>query len=264
MNSFRSVERAIAFEIERQAGVLQEGGRIVQETRGWLEERGVTVSQRSKEEAHDYRYFPEPDLPPLFVERTWVDEIRSRLPELPEPKRQRFIREYGLSPQDAATLTASRAVADFYEAAIKQGASPRAAANWVLRDVLRLLGAARIEIEASKLKPEHVAELVRLIDGGQLSVRSAPEVLEEAFNTGSPPQQVVREKGLSQVSDTAELEAVIDRVLAAPASAKAIADYKSGKQSAAGFLVGAVMKETRGKANPGVVNQVLRQKLDQA
>jgi aspartyl-tRNA(Asn)/glutamyl-tRNA(Gln) amidotransferase subunit B len=262
MNSFRSVERAIAFEIERQKQVLDDGGRIVQETRGWVEERGVTVSQRSKEEAHDYRYFPEPDLPPLFVDRGWIDEIRTRLPELPEPKRQRFVRQFGLSPQDAATLTASRALADFYEATIKAGAAPRAAANWVLRDVLRLLSAARIEIEASKLQPEHVAQLVTLIEGGQLSVRSAPEVLEEAFNTGHPPEHVVRDKGLSQVSDTAELEAIVDRVLAAPPSAKAVADYKSGKQSAAGFLVGAVMKETRGKANPGVVNQLLRQKLD--
>jgi aspartyl-tRNA(Asn)/glutamyl-tRNA(Gln) amidotransferase subunit B len=262
MNSFRSVERAIAFEIERQKRVLGEGGRIVQETRGWVEERGVTVSQRSKEEAHDYRYFPEPDLPPLFVGRDWVDDIRARLPELPEPKRQRARRrQRGRILRRQAEL-ADEALADFYEAAVTAGAGPRAAANWVLRDVLRLLGTARVEIEASKLKPEHVAELVKLVEGGQLSVRSAPEVLEESFNTGNPPEQVVREKGLSQVSDTAELEGIVDRVLAAPQNARAVADYKSGKQSAAGFLVGAVMKETRGKANPGLVNQLLRQKLD--
>jgi aspartyl-tRNA(Asn)/glutamyl-tRNA(Gln) amidotransferase subunit B len=262
MNSFRAVERAIAFEIERQKKVLEDGGRITQETRGWVEERGITVSQRSKEEAHDYRYFPEPDLPPLFIERPWVDEIRSRLPELPEPKRKRFMEQYGLSPQDAATLTGSRSLADFYEAAVNAGGAARAVANWMLRDVLRLLGTERIEIEASKLKPEHVAELITLIDGGQLSVRSAPEVLEETFRTGTAPATVVQEKGLTQVSDTGELEGVIDGVLAAPQNAKAIADYRAGKQSAVGFLVGAVMKETRGKANPGLVNQLLKQKLD--
>jgi len=260
MNSFRAVERAIGFEIERQKNLLREGGRIVQETRGWVEERGVTVSQRSKEEAHDYRYFPEPDLPPLFIDRPWVDEIRSRLPELPEPKRLRFITQYELSPKDAATLTSSRSLADFYEATINTGAPPRAVANWVLRDVLRLLGSQ--SIESSKLTPEHLAGLIQLIDSGQLSVRSAPEVLEESFTTGAAPAVIVQEKGLAQVSDTAALEAVVDRVLAAEQSAKAIADYRSGKPSAAGFLVGAVMKETRGKANPGLVNQLLRQKLD--
>ena len=153
-------------------------------------------------------------------------------------------------------------MADFYEAAVKEGVSAKAVANWVLRDVLRLVNAAGIEIEQSKVAPRHVADLIRLIEGGQVSVRSAPEVLEEVFNTGRAPEAVVKEKGLAQVSDTAELEAVVDRVLAAESNQKAIADYKSGKQSAAGFLVGAVMKETRGKANPGMVNQLLRQKLD--
>jgi aspartyl-tRNA(Asn)/glutamyl-tRNA(Gln) amidotransferase subunit B len=260
MNSFRAVERAIAFEIDRQTKVLADGGRIVQETRGWVEERGVTVSQRSKEEAHDYRYFPEPDLPPLFIERPWVEEIRSHLPELPEPKRRRFMSEHGLTPQEAGTLTASRSMADFYEAAIAAGGAPRAVANWVLRDVLRLLGGG--SIGESKLQPAHVAELIGLVDSGQLSVRSAPEVLEESFKTGTPPAQVVQEKGLTQVSDTGELEAIVARVLAAESSAKAVADYRGGKPSALGFLVGAIMKETRGKANPGLVNQLLKQKLD--
>ena len=260
MNSFRAVERAIAFEIDRQEKVLADGGRIVQETRGWVEERAVTVSQRSKEEAHDYRYFPEPDLPPIFIERSWVEEIRSRLPELPEPKRRRFMAAFGLSAQDAATLTASRSLADFFEAAVAAGGSSRAVANWMLRDVLRLLGGA--PVDASKLRPEHVAQLISLVESGALSVRSAPEVLEETFRSGVDPERVVREKGLGQVSDTAELEGVLDRVLAAPQNAKAIADYRGGKASTIGFLVGAVMKETRGKANPGLVNQLLKQKLD--
>jgi aspartyl-tRNA(Asn)/glutamyl-tRNA(Gln) amidotransferase subunit B len=263
MNSFRAVQRALAFEIERQRTVLEEGGRIVQETRGWVEERGVTVSQRSKEEAHDYRYFPEPDLPPLLLSREWVEAVRAKLPELPAAKRQRFIAEYGLTPDEAGTLTGSRALADYYEAGVKAGASAKAVANWLLRDVLRLVNTAGIEIEQSNLTPQHLAQLIGLIESGQISVRSAPEVLEESFRTGVAPDVVVKEKGLSQVSDTSELEGVIDRVLAAPANQKAIADYKAGKQTAVGFLVGAVMKETRGKANPGIVNTLLRQKLDQ-
>ncbi|MBI3970319.1 MAG: Asp-tRNA(Asn)/Glu-tRNA(Gln) amidotransferase subunit GatB [Chloroflexi bacterium] len=262
MNSFRAVVRALEYEIHRQREVLDSGGRIVQETRGWVEERGVTVSQRSKEEAHDYRYFPEPDLPPLFLSRDWVEDIRSRLPELPEPKRRRFMREYGLSADDASTLTATRALADYFVETIRQGAGARAAANWILRDVLRLLNASGTEVEESRLTPTHLADLIKLVDSGQLSVRSAPEVLEAVFNTGKPPQAVVKEKGLAQVSDVAELKTVVERVLAAPQNQKAIADYRAGKQTALGFLVGAVMKETRGKANPGMVNGLLRQKLD--
>ncbi|HEX2033874.1 MAG TPA: Asp-tRNA(Asn)/Glu-tRNA(Gln) amidotransferase subunit GatB [Chloroflexota bacterium] len=261
MNSFRAVSRALTFEIERQAKVLRDGGRVVQETRGWVEEKGITVSQRSKEEAHDYRYFPEPDLPPLFLEREWVESIRTRLPELPEPKRRRFMADYGLSADDAATLTASRRLADFYEATVRLGAGPKAVANWMLREVLRLLNAHGTEIEASKLTPAHLAELIKLIDDGQLSVRSAPEVLEAVFESGASPQAVVKEKGLSQVSDASALESIVAAVLAAPENQKAIADYGAGKTNALGYLVGAVMKQTRGKANPGVVNQLLRQKL---
>jgi aspartyl-tRNA(Asn)/glutamyl-tRNA(Gln) amidotransferase subunit B len=263
MNSFRAVQRALAFEIDRQRALLEDGGRIVQETRGWVEERGITVSQRSKEEAHDYRYFPEPDLPPLELSRRWVEETRARLPELPEAKRQRFMADYGLSPDEAATLIASRALADFYEDTVKEGVNAKAVANWLLRDVLRLVSAAGIGIEQSKITPQHLAELVRLIEGGELSVRSVPEVLEESFKSGASPASVVKEKGLAQVSDAGELEAVVQRVIEAPGSQKAIADYKGGKQTAIAFLVGAVMKETRGKANPGMVNQLLRQKLDQ-
>ncbi len=261
MNSFRAVERALAYEIERQRALHERGERIVQETRGWVEEKGITQSQRSKEEAHDYRYFPEPDLPPLFIDRAWVEQIRARLPELPEPKRRRFMAEYGLSPEDAATLVSSRTLADFFEQAAKQSGNARAVANWMLRDVRRLLNSTGIEIEQSRLRPEHLAALIGLIDSGQLSVRSGPQVLEEVFRTGTPPEQVMREQGLAQVSDTAELEAVIDRVLADPRNAKALADYRGGKQTALGYFVGAVMKETRGKANPALVNQLLRQKL---
>ncbi len=262
MNSFRSVVRALSYEIARQTEVLRSGGRIVQETRGWVEERGVTVSQRSKEAAHDYRYFPEPDLPPLFLDPTWVAEIRARLPELPGPKRTRFMAEYRLSAEEAATLTDSRALADFYEEAVRQGAGPRAAANWMLRDVLRLLNTSGTSIDGSKLTPGHLAGLIALLDDGRLSVRSAPEVLEEVFRTGASPEAVMQGRGLEQVSDSGALEAVVAQVLADGRNGRAIADYRAGKGAAMGFLVGAVMKQTRGTANPGLVKELLAQKLD--
>lgn len=262
MNSFRSVARALAFEIARQAEVLRGGGRIVQETRGWVEERGVTVSQRSKEAAHDYRYFPEPDLPPLFLTAEWVAEVGRRLPELPAPKRQRFTAQHGLSAEDAATLTDSRGIADFYEATVRQGVSPKAVANWVLRDVLRLVNASGTTIERSKLTPEHLAGLIKLVDAGQLSVRSAPEVLEETFRAGAAPAGVVQEKGLAQVSDTGALESIVEQVLTDERNQRAIADYRAGKGAAVGFLVGAVMKQTRGTANPGLVKDLLTRKLE--
>jgi aspartyl-tRNA(Asn)/glutamyl-tRNA(Gln) amidotransferase subunit B len=264
MNSFRSVVRALQFEIERQSKLLDAGERIVQETRGWVEERGVTVSQRSKEEAHDYRYFPEPDLPPLVISREWVEAIRARLPELPEPKRRRFMAQYGLSPEEAATLTAARPLAEFYEQTVRLGAGARPVANWMLRDVLRLLNTSGVEIEHSKLTPAHLAELIALIESRQVSVRSGPEVLEEVFRTGAAPAAVVRDRGLAQVSDAGELEAVVEKVLADPANARAIQDYRGGRQNALGFLVGAVMKQTRGKANPGLVNQLLREQLQRS
>jgi aspartyl-tRNA(Asn)/glutamyl-tRNA(Gln) amidotransferase subunit B len=261
MNSFRAVERALAFEIERQTEVLRGGGRILQETRGWVEERGVTASQRSKEEAHDYRYFPEPDLPPLFLARDWVEGVRAGLPELPEPKRRRFVADYGLSPEDAATLTASRPLADYFEATVRAGAGPRPAANWMLRDVLRLANTAGGELDPGQLTPEHLAAVVRLVEAGTLTRASGTEVLEEAFRTGTDPQTIVQERGLVQVSDAGTLEGIVDGVLADPKHQKAIADYRSGKENALNSLVGAVMKETRGRANAGVVRDVLKQKI---
>ena len=261
MNSFRAVQRALAFEIERQRAVLDSGGRVVQETRGWVEERGVTVSQRSKEAAHDYRYFPEPDLPPLYLDREWVEALRARLPELPEPRRHRFVAEYGLSAEEAATITASRALADYFEATVRAGVAAKSAANWLLRDVLRLLNTTGTSVEESKLTPTYLAALIGLIESGRLSGRSAPEVLEEVFTTGAAPEHVLASKRLAQVSDTGALDSVIERVLAAPSNQKAVADYRAGKEAALNFLFGAAMKETRGRANPGVVRELLRQKL---
>ncbi len=268
MNSFRSVYRALEYEIERQERVVREGGRIVQETRGWVEDRSVTVSQRSKEYAHDYRYFPEPDLPPLAISRQWVEEIRSRMPELPEARRTRYMQEYGLPAYDAALLTASKPTADFFEAvvalkrldgeALRQRA--KATANWMLGEVARLMNASGKDLDGSTLRPEHLSELLDMVDMGTLSTTMAKEVWEETFATGKSPGHVVREKGLSQISDASSIEPAVEEALRA--NAAAVADYLKGKETAIRFLVGQVMKATRGRGNPALVNQVMKEKLE--
>ena len=268
MNSFRSVYRALEYEFERQVRVLDEGDRILQETRGWVEERGATVSQRSKEYANDYRYFPEPDLPPLAISPRWVEEIRSGLPELPEARRDRYVQEYGLPVYDATLLTASKATADFFEAVVTLksedggGLRQRAkgAANWMLGEVARLLNASGQELEESQLRPEHLSELLGLIDSATLSTTMAKSVFEETFANGKAPGAVVKERGLSQISDASDLEPAVEEALQANASA--VADYLKGKETALRFLVGQVMKITRGQANPALVNQVVKDKLE--
>ena len=268
MNSLRAVYRALQHEFERQGRVLKEGGRILQETRGWVEEQGVTVSQRSKEYAHDYRYFPEPDLPPLAISRLWVEEVRSRLPELPEARRERYMRQYGLPGYDASLLTASKATADFFETvvatkslegdALRQRA--KATSNWMVGEVARLLNASNQELEESHLRPQDLSELLDLLDKGTLSTPMAKEVFEETFNTGKAPGAVVHERGLSQITDTSDLEPAVQEAL--QANSVAVADYLNGKETAIRFLVGQVMKLTRGQANPSLVIQVLEQKLE--
>ncbi|MBI2955294.1 MAG: Asp-tRNA(Asn)/Glu-tRNA(Gln) amidotransferase subunit GatB [Chloroflexi bacterium] len=260
MNSFRAVYRALEYEIARQTEVLNKGGRIEQETRGWTEERGVTVSQRSKEHAHDYRYFPEPDLPPLVIGREWVKEIEDTLPELPDAKRDRLMAQFGLSLYEANLLTGSKGIAEFFEKTMALNPNARAVANWMVGELFRLLNASGIEIEQSRVTPGHLAELLRLIDQGTISASIGKTVLEEAFGTGQQPGQIVQERGLSQISGVDELGNIVDQILAA--NPQAIADYKAGKAPALGFLVGQVMKATRGKANPGVVNQILKEKLE--
>jgi aspartyl-tRNA(Asn)/glutamyl-tRNA(Gln) amidotransferase subunit B len=269
MNSFRAVHRALEYEFQRQVQVVQEGGRIPQETRGWVEERGVTVSQRSKEQAHDYRYFPEPDLPPLVISRAWVEEVRARLSELPEARGARFMREYGLPAYDSALLTASKATADFFEAAVKlkpglvgealQGRA-KAAANWMLSEVARLLNASALELEQSKLRPQHLSDLLDLLEEGALSTTMAKSVLEEAFHMGKEARAIVQEKGLSQISDASAMEPVIAEVIGA--NPQAVKDYMGGKDTAIKFLVGQVMRRTRGQANPQLVNDLLKTKLE--
>ena len=260
MNSFRSVVRALEFEIARQTEVLNAGGRIVQETRGWVDDKAITVSQRSKEEANDYRYFPEPDLPPVITTAVEVDRIRSRLPEMPDAKRARFAADYGVTADVAETLAQSRSLANWFEEVARLSGNPRNAANWVVRDIMRILSATGGEVDSLKIGPGHLAELIRLIDNGTISVRTAPEVLEEAVAHGTMPAEIVQARGLGQVSDTDALAAAVAEAVAA--NPKAVADYRAGKATAMGFLVGAVMKATRGKGNPGLVNELLKRQLD--
>ena len=268
MNSFRSVFRAIEHETVRQARVLDTGGRVVQETRGWLEDRGVTVSLRSKEDANDYRYFPEPDLPPLHVGRAWVAEIAEMLPELPEERKRRFVTEYGLSGYDAGLLTGSPGLADYYEASVDSFAkanggadgAAKAAANWTLTELGRLANEAHIEIHESPVTPERLAGLLLLLDAGTIGAAQAKTAIEKMFETGRSARDVVEELGLAQIADPGQLEAAVRQAIAD--SPQAVSDYLSGKETAVRFLVGRVMKVTRGKANPSVAGGLLVEQLD--
>jgi aspartyl-tRNA(Asn)/glutamyl-tRNA(Gln) amidotransferase subunit B len=268
MNSFRSVYRALEFEFERQVRLVEEGGIVVQETRGWVDSPGITTSQRSKEYAHDYRFFPEPDLPPLVVTPQWVDDLRTRLPELPRARSDRYEAQFGLPQYDANLLTASKATADFFERVIavgdRQGSAiqqrAKAASNWILGDVARLLNTSGQEVGESRLQPEHLAGLLDLLDAGTLSTTLAKSVIEETFTTGKPPADVVKEQGVSQITDTASIEPVVAEAIAA--NDAAVVDYLKGKDTAIRFLVGQVMRLTRGQANPEMVAQVLKEKLE--
>ncbi len=269
LNSFRAALRGMEFEVERQAKILSEGGRVPSETRGWREDIQETASQRSKEQAHDYRYFPEPDLPPIHVSRSTVEELRARLPELPDSRRARLIDDYGLSDYEANLLTESRARAEFFEAALYAEESPspervRARAkpisNWLLGDLGKLLNAANLEINESKVQPSQLSDLVNLIEGGKISGTAAKQVIEEMFNSGKDPSVVVAEKGLGQIEDAGLVEGIVAKVL--EANAQAIADYRAGKAAALNILMGQVMKETRGRANAAQVQSLLRAELD--
>jgi aspartyl-tRNA(Asn)/glutamyl-tRNA(Gln) amidotransferase subunit B len=227
----------------------------VQETRGWSEERGVTLSQRSKEFAHDYRYFPEPDLPPVFVSREWVEALRARLPELPDAKRERYEREFGLSRYDAGQLAATAAVSAFFERAMALYPQPKVVANWVQGELFRLLKEADVEIDETRVTPEHLVEVLQLLDAGKLNGALAKQVFDEVFATGERPAAIMATRGLEQVSDSGELERIIGEVLAA--NPQPVADYRAGKETAINFLKGQVMKATKGKANPAVATDLL-------
>ncbi len=267
MNSLRAVFRSLEYEIQRQIEVLESGGTVSQETRGWLEDRGVTVSQRSKEYANDYRYLPEPDLPPLLISREWVDEVRATLPELPDERRERLQRDYGLSEYDASLLTASRRTADYFEEAVAaktlEGdalqARAKAIANLVNSELARLLNAAGLELSESKVTATALSELVDLVDDRTVSSTQAKQVLEEMFESGASPRSVVEARGLSQVTDEGAILSAVQEAL--DNNPQAVEDYLGGKDNAAKFLVGQVMKATRGRAAPAVVNQLLEEQL---
>jgi aspartyl-tRNA(Asn)/glutamyl-tRNA(Gln) amidotransferase subunit B len=261
VNSFKFVQKAIEYEIKRQAQVLDEGGRVVQETRLFDSSKGVTFSMRSKEEAHDYRYFPEPDLVPIVVPKETIEEIRKTIPELPDVKRERFAKAYGLSEYDAYMLTQSRAMASYFEEANGLTNQPKIVANWMMGELMRLLNAAGLEIEDSPVKPDRLAGMLKLIDSGTISTKIAKTVFEEMFKSGKDAETVVKEQGLVQVSDTGAIEKIIDEVM--KANPGQVSDYKSGKDKLFGFFVGQVMKASRGKANPDLVNQLLKKKLSE-
>jgi aspartyl-tRNA(Asn)/glutamyl-tRNA(Gln) amidotransferase subunit B len=261
MNSFRAVERALDHEIHRQTAAVLAGEPIVQETRGWDDVRGITVSQRSKEFAHDYRYFPEPDLPPLTLTEERIAEIRNRLPELPAARRERFVTVLGLTPYDADVLTAEKETANYFEEAVASYPQPKIVANWVNGELRRLANAANVEVGNARVSPTSLAELLRLVDAGTISQSQAKSVFEEMFASGRPPKEIIAERGLSQISDESTLAAAVDQVILA--NPGPVSDYAAGKKQAQGFLVGQVMKATGGKANPALVNRLLSEQLTQ-
>ncbi|MEE8395886.1 MAG: Asp-tRNA(Asn)/Glu-tRNA(Gln) amidotransferase subunit GatB [bacterium] len=259
INSFRFVQAALAYEIERQREELEEGRSIVQETRLYDPDSRTTYAMRSKEEAHDYRYFPEPDLPVLRIDQAWVDGLRAELPELPDQKRARYAGELGLSEYDAGVLVADRATAEFFEAVVAAGAGAKRAANWVTGDLAARLNADKATIGELRFAPGHLAELIALVEKGELSGKMAKTVFDALYETGAPPAEIVAERGLSQLSDVGELEKVIDGIIAA--NEEQVAQYRAGKRKVIGFFVGRVMKATGGQANPAVVNDLLKTKL---
>ena len=260
LNSFRNVQRALEYEVQRQAEELDAGRRIVQETRLFDADRGVTRSMRSKEYAHDYRYFPEPDLVPLELDRAWVESVRAALPELPRARRQRFVSQYSLPPYDAEILTQSRALAEYYETAVAAHPNAKALSNWVMTELLRELGGDdEAAIAGAPIPPAHLAGLVRLIDDGTISGKIAKDVFARMLASGEEASVIVRREGLTQVADAGALEALVEQAIAA--NPKAVADFKSGKAVAAKALVGQVMKASGGKANPTMVDRLVLQKL---
>lgn len=259
INSFKNLEDAINYEIERQQEVLENGGHIVQETRTFDPARGITLSMRSKENAHDYRYMPEPDLPPIVTSEETIEKYRSELPELPDARRARLEKEYGLSDYDAGIITSSRAMAEYFDAVVATGADPKLAANWIMGDLAKNLNDDGIDIAKSPVSAERLGKMIGLIMKDTISGKIAKKVFKEMWTNEDDPEKIVKDKGLVQITDTGAIEAAVDAAIAA--NPKAVAEYKGGKKKAIGALVGQVMKATRGKANPQMVNKMLAEKL---
>ncbi len=263
MNSFKAVEKGLEYEIRRQTEVLSEGGKLVQETRLWDAEREVTRSMRSKEFAHDYRYFPDPDLLPLVIDQEWVEEIKKSLPELPQERKERFVSDYGIPPYDAELLTSRRDVADYFEEAVKIHSNPKAISNWVMGDLFRIIKEKKLDekllISDWPIPASHLARMVAMVDGGKISGKMAKGLFDDMLATGAPPEEIAHKKGLEQVKDLSSIEKAVEQVIAR--HGPQVADYKSGKEKVFGFLVGQVMKATQGKANPQMVNEILKKRL---
>jgi aspartyl-tRNA(Asn)/glutamyl-tRNA(Gln) amidotransferase subunit B len=261
LNSVRYMQRAIEFEIERQINLIESGGRVTQETRLWDERAQETRVMRSKEEAHDYRYFPEPDLPPLVITEEFIETVRATMPELPAARLRRFVDEYELSHSDASLLTSERALADYYERTVQASPNARMAANWLRSELLRELEAANLSAEASPVSPEELGQLLHAVEDGKINARQAKDVLVEMFKTGRGADAIIEERGLVQVSDESEIDRIVDEVIAA--SPRQLEQYRAGKEALFGFFVGQVMKASKGKANPKIVNERLKAKLSQ-
>eukprot|EP01022_Parablepharisma_sp_SALTPOND_P021512 TRINITY_DN4267_c1_g2_i3.p2 TRINITY_DN4267_c1_g2~~TRINITY_DN4267_c1_g2_i3.p2 ORF type:complete len:477 (+),score=198.91 TRINITY_DN4267_c1_g2_i3:248-1678(+) len=259
MNSFRGVVKALEYEIRRQRAILDEGGSVVQETRLWDADQGKTFGMRGKEEAHDYRYFPDPDLIPVMLDEAWIERCEKELPELPEARRNRFIEEYDLPERDADLLTSERDLAEYFEEAAKQSGAPKKVGNWMMGDFLRELNHAHIRASEAAMQPAQLAELVSLVEEGVISGKIAKDIFPELFAEGGSPKSYVEEKGLVQISDSSALEAQVDEILAA--NPDEVEAYRGGKTKLLGFFVGQVMRATKGQANPGLVNQILKDKL---
>ena len=255
LNSFKAIQNCIEFEINRQIQVLEEGGKIYQETRRFDDAKGIGYAMRTKEDAHDYRYFPEPDLAPIVLSEEYINNIKNTLPEMPHVKKERYIKEFAIPEYDADILTMSKEVAEYFEVVAKLSNNAKLASNWIMGDFASKLNEAEITISNSKIKPEHLAELIKLIDNNTISSKIAKTVFEEMFETGKEPKAIVEEKGLVQITDENALQEIVNRIV--ENNPQSVEDYKAGRDRALGFLVGQIMKETKGKANPGIVNKML-------
>lgn len=261
MNSFRALQKALEYEVERQIEVVEEGGRVIQETRTWDEAKGITLSMRSKEEAHDYRYFPDPDLVPMVISRAWVEEIKDTLPELPDARKKRYVEDYGLPEYDAEVITSLKEVSDYFDQGLNHTKNAKALSNWVMGELLKFINATGQSVSNPDfpIPAVNLADLVELIEKGEISTKIAKDVFKEMQETGKKPGLIVEEKGLKQISDEGAIVAIVEEVIAK--NPQSVEDFRSGKDRAIGFLVGQVMKATRGQANPELVNKLLREKM---
>ncbi len=260
MNSFRGVQRGLEYEEWRQADVLDGGGQVVQETRRWDEAQGKTLPMRGKEQAHDYRYFPDPDLVAVYIDDEWKERVRASIPELPDARKKRYVAEYALPSYDAEVITASMKLADFFEESLKYTKDAKAVSNWIMGDLLGYLNANGLEITDVQITGKSLGEMIGLIEKGTISSKIAKTVFKSMLETGKDPQTIVEEQGLVQISDEGAIAAVVDQIVSN--NPQSVADFKAGKDKAVGFLVGQVMKETKGKANPGLVNKLILDRLN--